>query len=76
MDLEVVPIVICDVTSHRVCVTHGVCSCFVSEDESLLVRRHLVIRGVDALSITLDLQEPGAGWEHLRNKWTNKNKWM
>ena len=64
-DLEVVPIRVCNVTGHFVCVTHDIASELVYSCPTLWARGYKWVGRVHTLPITLDLQEPHAGWEHL-----------
>ena len=64
-NLEVVPIRVCNVTGHNVRVTHNIASELVCGCPTLRAWGYKWVRRVHTLPITLDLQEPHAGWEHL-----------
>lgn len=64
-DLEVVPIRVCNVTGHFVRVTHDIASGLVYRSPTLWARGYKWVGRVHTLPITLDLQEPQAGWKHL-----------
>lgn len=60
-----VPVGVCDVTGHCVCVAHGVASWLVWWGATLWTWGDEGVSRVHTLAITLDVQEPRTGWEHL-----------
>lgn len=75
-DLEVVPIRVCNVTGHFVRVTHDIASGLVYGCPTLWARGYKWVGRVHTLPITLDVQEPQAGWKHLgcNSTHTQENK--
>lgn len=75
-DLEVVPIRVCNVTGHFVRVTHDIASGLVYRSPTLWARGYKWVGRVHTLPITLDVQEPQAGWKHLgcNSTHTQENK--
>lgn len=67
-DLEVVPVGVCDITGHFLCVTHGVDSwraCCSGTDWTGIYRR---LWRVHTLPIALDIEDTATGREHLQHK--------
>lgn len=71
-DLEVVSVLVWNITHHFVCVTHGVNSWSVGGGASIW----LEVRGINTFPISLDVQKPISRREHLQHRNNVWEWWM